>query len=80
MPEKYERLVRCFTSVFPMLAHNQVPTASMHSVPAWDSFGTVTLVAVLEQEFGLEIGLADFQDLVSFEAVLKYLSGRRIDL
>ena len=80
MPEKYERLVRCFASVFPMLARDQVPTASVHSVPAWDSLRTVTLVAVLEQEFGLDIGVADFEDLDSFEAVRKYLSERRIDL
>jgi acyl carrier protein len=45
----------------------------MDSVPAWDSLAAVTLVAVLQEEFGLQINLMDLPELVSFVAVQNYV-------
>ncbi|HXN72312.1 MAG TPA: acyl carrier protein [Candidatus Acidoferrales bacterium] len=73
MDEMEQRLVRCFSSVFPDLSAEQIRTASVESVPAWDSLAAVTLVAVLQEEFGLQISLMDLPDLVSFVAVEKYV-------
>ena len=80
MPEKPDRLVRCFMSVFPTLTPDQARAATINSLRAWDSLATVTLVAVLEQEFSLEIDLIDFQELDSFESVQCYLLARKVDL
>ena len=74
MDEMENRLVRCFSSVFPDLSAEQIRAASVESVPAWDSLAAVTLVAVLQEEFGLQISLMDLPDLVSFVAVEKYVS------
>jgi acyl carrier protein len=73
MDEMENRLVRCFSSVFPDLSAEQIRAASVESVPAWDSLAAVTLVAVLQEEFGLQISLMDLPDLVSFVAVEKYV-------
>jgi acyl carrier protein len=73
MDEMENRLVRCFSSVFPNLSAEQIRAASVESVPAWDSLAAVTLVAVLQEEFGLQISLMDLPDLVSFVAVEKYV-------
>lgn len=78
MDEMEARLVRCFSSVFLDLTPEQIRTASVESVPAWDSLAAVTLVAVLQEEFGLQIELIDLPELVSFVAVENYVRKHNI--
>jgi acyl carrier protein len=78
MDEAENRLIRCFSSVFPDLTSEQIRSASMDSVPAWDSLAAVTLVAVLQEEFGLQINLMDLPELVSFVAVQSYVRKHNI--
>ncbi len=73
MDEIEARLIRCFSSVFPDLTAEQILTVSVESEPAWDSLAAVTLVAVLQEEFGLQINLIDLPELVSFAAVKSYV-------
>jgi len=73
MPELDDRLSRCFASVFPTLAPEEIGNASVESVPGWDSLAAVTLVAVLEQEFDTQIDLMELPDLTSYRAVRNYL-------
>jgi acyl carrier protein len=76
MIEVQQRLVRCFSMVFPDLSPDQILTASVETVQQWDSLAAVTLVALLQEEFGLEIDFGDLPQLQSFEAVLGYLDTR----
>jgi acyl carrier protein len=73
MPDLHDRLVRCFSAVFPDLSDEQIRSASTESLSAWDSLAAVTLVAVLQQEFGLEIDLGDLEKLISFERAKSYI-------
>lgn len=73
MPDIDARLTRCFASVFPTLPPEEIRSASVESVPAWDSLAAVTLVAVLEQEFDTQIDLMELPDLTSYAAVRNYL-------
>jgi len=50
-----DRLIRCFTAVFPDLSREQVVSASRDSIAGWDSLSGVTLVSVVEDEFGLDL-------------------------
>lgn len=68
-----ERLVRCFSSVFPNLTEEQIRTASVDSLPDWNSLAAVTLVALVQEEFGVQVSLADLPTLVSFSAVKDYV-------
>ena len=76
MAEVQERLIRCFSVVFPQLTGDQIRSASVANVREWDSLAAVTLVAVLQEEFGIEIDFGDLPELQSFEAVLRYLDTR----
>ena len=67
------RLVRCFSSVFPDLNEDQIRNASVESVSEWHSLASVTLIALLQEEFGLQVNLADLPSLVSFSAVQNYV-------
>jgi acyl carrier protein len=73
MSEQEDRLARCFASVFPGLMPEEIRTASAESVAAWDSLAAVTLVAVVQQEFGVEINPLDLPELSSFDALRTYL-------
>jgi len=74
MSEQEDRWGRCFAAVFPALTPGEIRTASADSVAAWDSLATVTLVAVIQQEFGVEIDMLDLPELTSFEALRIHLS------
>jgi acyl carrier protein len=50
--------------------------ASLESVPEWDSLAAVTLVAVVEEEFGVAIDADDLPKLTSFDLVLNYLEAQ----
>jgi acyl carrier protein len=67
------RLTRCFSSVFPSLTPEEIRKASLKSIGGWDSLTAVTLLAVVQEEFGVQIDLPDFSDLVSYEAIHNYI-------
>ena len=75
MPEIEERLVNCFVAVFPELDRAEAITASSESVQGWDSVAGVTLLAVVEEEFGMSIEVQDLSTLTSYQGFLSYLEG-----
>jgi acyl carrier protein len=70
------RLTECFALVLPDLTREEIRQASMSSVPAWDSMASVTLVAVIEEEFGVQVALEELEEMVSFDTVLDLLRRR----
>jgi acyl carrier protein len=73
MHENDARLIRCFASVFPDVRDDQIPATSVETLPQWDSLAGITLVAVIEEEFGVAIDPLDLPELGSFVAVEAYL-------
>jgi len=76
MGELAPRLVKCFAAVFPDLKEDEIRRAAAASVGAWDSLATVSLLSVIEEEFGVQVPPEDFESFVSFELILDYLQGR----
>jgi acyl carrier protein len=66
-------LHRCFAAVFPELADDEIPAASVDSVSEWDSLASLTLIALLEEEFGVQISELDLPELRSYADVRDYL-------
>jgi len=66
MDDIAKRLVGCFQTVFPDLEAKQIPAASQETVAAWDSVATVTLITVIEDEFGVALDLERLQEFDSF--------------
>lgn len=67
------RLVSCFQTVFPDLSEQQALSASQSNLAEWDSVAAITLVNVIEDEFGIEMDLDALADLDSFDKVSAYL-------
>ena len=49
------------------------------SIAEWDSLGHVNLMITIEQTFGVELKVEDFQELVSVPAILTFLKHRGIE-
>jgi acyl carrier protein len=75
MDETEKRLVACFSAVFPELAVEEISHVSAASVGSWDSVATVTLLSVVEEEFGIGIDIEDPAQFDSFQKFVNYLKG-----
>jgi len=73
MPDTRECLKRCLAVVFPALSQDELSRASHTSVANWDSMATVTLVSLVEEEFGVTVAPEDYEAMISFELILEYL-------
>jgi acyl carrier protein len=73
MDDKEMRLVECFLAVFPELTTDEITNACSTSVQSWDSAALVTLLAVIEEAFGISIEIDDPARFDSFKEILDYL-------
>jgi len=74
MSDIEQRLVRCFAAVFPGVSDDELARATTDRLPAWDSVANVMVVAVVEQEFGVQIPLDGLETLSSFDAIRSFLA------
>jgi acyl carrier protein len=75
MDNMQARLTNCFLAVFPELTSDQVASATSETVHSWDSVAGVTLLAVVEEEFGIPLESDDLSRFRSFQGFLNYLEG-----
>jgi len=73
MDKLQQRLANCFCAVFPELSSEEALQASSATVQSWDSVAVVTLLTVIEEEFGISIDEEDPATFDSFQRVLAYL-------
>jgi acyl carrier protein len=73
MDDTQVRLMKCFSAAFPSLSNEDVLQASTTNLKEWDSVASVTLFAMIEEEYGIEMDLQDMAEMVSFERILAYL-------
>ena len=73
MSDTRTRLVKCFTAVFPSVPEGELAQATTSSIAGWDSLASITLLSVLEEEFGLEIDPEQLEHLQSFQSFLDYV-------
>jgi acyl carrier protein len=73
MSDTRTRLLNCFAALFPDVPQAELPLASTSSVGAWDSLASITLLTVVEEEFGVAIDPEQLEHLQSFESVLDFL-------
>ncbi len=69
-----QRLIACFTTVFPQLAAVEVPLATIDTTKSWDSTHHFLLVQVIEEAFGIQIPEEVIGEMVSFAGIEDYLT------
>ncbi len=76
MSEQDDRLVRCFASVFPTLSEEEVRASNVAPLFDLDSLAGVTLVTLIDQEFGINVELSDLLEMGSFETISQFVRKR----
>ena len=61
-----DRLLLVFQAAFPTIPPSELKTATAESLEAWDSLATVTLVSLVQEEYGVEIPPEETMTLMSF--------------
>lgn len=61
-----KKLTKVFADTFG-IAVNEVAGLQYQGIEQWDSVGHMTLVAAIEDEFGIEMDTDDIIDMSSFE-------------
>lgn len=74
MNDVRESLVDCFTAVFPTLKSEEALTATVDTVPGWDSGTHMVLLQVIEEQFRIKIPLDVLAAIDSFGAFERYLA------
>jgi len=69
-----DRLMRCFTAAFPGVDPTDIKEAkNFDAIPGSDSLRLVNLLAVLDEEYDVEIELPDSPDFKPYDGVKQYL-------
>lgn len=71
------RLQSCFQAVFPALGPEQIVKASPVTLAEWDSIHHVTLINVIEEEFGIVIDPEHVDGLTTWDGFLRYVETHR---
>lgn len=69
----YEKLTNVFVETFGITSEKTSGLA-YQEIPEWDSVGHMTLVAALEDTFGIMLDTDDIIDLSSFEKSMEILA------
>lgn len=73
MNDVNQRVAACFVNIFPDLRSEEIPLASAATLATWDSVAQVTLLASIAEEFGVELEMSDFDELISYALIVQYL-------
>jgi len=65
-----QRLIKCFAAVFPELSTEEIVKANSDGTNNWDSLSQVTLLAVVQEEFGVDFDVNSTDSCISFEGIL----------
>lgn len=65
------RLTACFSLAFPSVPCEEFENASDEAVRLWDSRAQLTLLVLVAEEFGVNIGLQEFEKGISFKSLAR---------
>jgi acyl carrier protein len=72
-PSIKERLLSCFQAVFPGLSDEALARLSADTHEGWDSVTQVTLMSVVDEEFGVNLPEDKYGEFTSFGSLLAHL-------
>ncbi|GAA4965524.1 acyl carrier protein [Kineococcus glutinatus] len=68
-----DRLRATFARAFELEDSVGTEDLRYQSLPGWDSIGHMVLVAAIEEDFGVELGIEQTMDLKSFDGAVELL-------
>lgn len=61
-----EKLLKCFSAVFPELNPAEIESANVENTSGWDSIAQVTLLTLVSEEFEVDVDFERFSNALSF--------------
>ena len=61
-----EKLLKCFSAVFPQLSPSEIAAANAENTSGWDSVAHVTLLTLVGEEFDIDVDFERFEHAMSF--------------
>lgn len=71
MDDARQRLIKCFSVVFQELTEEAILKTEPGAMANWDSLSWVTLLAVIQEEFGIDPAAEGMETYPGFEGLLK---------
>ena len=68
-----QRLLECFRAVFPNTSDEALAASSADTTSSWDSVIQVTLISIVEEDFGIRLPEEQYGELTSFASLLAFL-------
>lgn len=68
-----DRLLNCFSVVFPGKPPQQLAAADIDNLAEWDSSNHILLMQVIEEQFGFPVADDAMTEMTSFAALERYL-------
>lgn len=68
------RLTTCFVNAFPALDPAAASSATSDTMPDWDSMASITLMTLVQEEFGVDLDLERMEDFNSYEKLRSWLA------
>jgi acyl carrier protein len=68
------RLINCFTAAFPEIRPAQATSATVDNTQSWDSMGSLTLQALIEEEFAIRFDDDAIESLRSYALIRSALA------
>jgi acyl carrier protein len=72
-----DRLMNCFLTIFPGTTRDEIKGSKFEDLPGWDSLRGVTLLAVLDDEFGVQMDMDELLELGTFDAIERQFARAR---
>lgn len=73
MAELDDRLLRSISSAYPTVSEEEILKSDLAQLMNVDSLAAVTLLAVIDDEFGVDLDLETLLRLRTFDAIRQYL-------
>jgi acyl carrier protein len=69
-----EQLVKCIQLILPTLSYEQISDGGMSFTPGWDSLAQIQIMLEVEKQFEQRFSSVDFENLKTFNGILKALN------
>jgi acyl carrier protein len=73
MDDVQNRLINCFSVVFPGIPTDEICQSTQLTMAKWDSIAVITLANVIEEEFGFPVDFDRLPEFDSYQRILAYV-------
>ena len=75
-----DELLDMFAELFQEPRNSIMPDRKLESIEGWDSVGILTLMAEIDEKFGVALSTEDIQNFVSLSDIIAWLTANNVEI